>query len=103
MACSCDSCSSPRIIKTRTALFWRWLAQSRGETADRVIPAPVRAVIVSVPNGLTDQRMPIETAEAWCDAAEAMRDGEVERGDQPLDSVADAHRRFIGYINSFND
>ena len=43
MACSCDSCSSPRIIKTRTALFWRWRAQSRGETADRVIPAPVRA------------------------------------------------------------
>ena len=29
MACSCDSCSSPRIIKTRTALFWRWRAQSR--------------------------------------------------------------------------
>ena len=46
MACSCDSCSSPRIIKTRTALFWRWLAQSRGETADRVIPAPARAVTV---------------------------------------------------------
>ena len=44
MACSCDSCSSPRIIKTRTATFWRWLAQSRGETADRVISAPVRAV-----------------------------------------------------------
>jgi hypothetical protein len=48
MACSCDSCSSPRIIKTRTATFWRWLAQSRGETADRVIPAPVRAVTVPV-------------------------------------------------------
>jgi hypothetical protein len=43
MACTCDSCSSPRIIKTRTALFWRWIAQSRGETADRVISAPVRA------------------------------------------------------------
>jgi hypothetical protein len=68
MACSCDSCSSPRIIKTRTALFWRWLAQSRGETGDRVIPAPVRAVIVSVRNGLTDDEMPIETAGAWCDA-----------------------------------
>ena len=48
MACSCDSCSSPRIIKTRTATFWRWLAQSRGETADRVIPAPVRAVTIAV-------------------------------------------------------
>lgn len=47
MACSCDSCSSPRIIKTRTAMFWRWLAQSRGETADRVIPAPARAISVS--------------------------------------------------------
>ena len=47
MACSCDSCSSPRIIKTRTATFWRWLAQSRGETADRVIPAPARTLIAS--------------------------------------------------------
>jgi hypothetical protein len=54
MACSCDSCSSPRIIKTRTVLFWRWLAQSRGQTADRVIPAPVRAVTASVRDGLTD-------------------------------------------------
>jgi hypothetical protein len=53
MACSCDSCSSPRIIKTRTVLFWRWLAESRGQTADRVIPAPV-AVTVAVRNGLTD-------------------------------------------------
>ena len=69
MACSCDSCSSPRIIKTRTALFWRWLAQSRGETAERVILAPVRAV-VSAGNGPTDHGMPIETAEAWCDAGE---------------------------------
>jgi hypothetical protein len=68
MACSCDSCSSPRIIKTRTATFWRWLAQSRGETADRVIPAPVRADIVPVRTGLTDHVMPIETADAWCDA-----------------------------------
>ena len=68
MACSCDTCSSPRIIKTRTALFWRWLAQSRGETADRVIPAPVRDVTVSVRSGRTDHGMPIETAEAWCDA-----------------------------------
>jgi hypothetical protein len=68
MACSCDSCSSPRIIKTRTALFWRWLAQSRGETADRVIPAPVGAVTASVLSGPTDHRMPIETADAWRDA-----------------------------------
>ena len=68
MACSCDSCSSPRIIKTRTAMFWRWLAQSRGETAERVIRAPVRAR-VSVGSGLTDHGMPIETAEA-CDAWE---------------------------------
>jgi hypothetical protein len=68
MACSCDSCSSPRIIKTRTATFWRWLAQSRGETADRVIPAPVRAVTVSVPNGLSEHGMPVETAEPWSDA-----------------------------------
>jgi hypothetical protein len=45
MACSCESCSSPRIIKTRTALFWRWLAESRGETADRVIAAAIRAPI----------------------------------------------------------
>jgi hypothetical protein len=64
MACACDSCSSPRIIKTRTAQFWRWLAQSRGETADRVIPAPVRAVTVSVRSGLTDHGMPRETAVA---------------------------------------
>jgi hypothetical protein len=68
MACSCDSCSSPRIIKTRTATFWRWLAQSRGETADRVIPAPVR-VVVSV-RSRTDHGMPGETAEAWSDAWE---------------------------------
>ena len=68
MACSCDSCSSPRIIKTRTAMFWRWLAQSRGETADRVIPGPVRAVTVSVSNGPADDAMPIETPDAWCDA-----------------------------------
>ena len=68
MACSCDSCSSPRIIKTRTATFWRWLAQSRGETADRVIPAPARAVTLSVSNGPTDHAMPIETPDEWCDA-----------------------------------
>jgi hypothetical protein len=67
MACSCDSCSSPRIIKTRTALFWRWIAQSRGESADRVIPAPIRAVTVSVRNG-PDHGMPIETPDAWSDA-----------------------------------
>jgi hypothetical protein len=67
MACSCDSCSSPRIIKTRTALFWRWYAQSRGETGDRVIPAPVLALPVSVGSGPTDHGMPIETAEAWRD------------------------------------
>jgi hypothetical protein len=47
MACSCDSCSSPRIIKTRTAQFWRWLAESRGETADRVILAPGRTADLS--------------------------------------------------------
>ena len=69
MACSCDSCSSPRIIKTRTALFWRWLAQSRGETAERVITAPVRAV-VSGRNGLTDHGRPIDTAHARYDAGE---------------------------------
>ena len=68
MACSCDSCLSPRIIKTRTALFWRWLAQSRGETGDRVIPAPVRAVSDSVGDGPTDHAMPIGTPDAWCDA-----------------------------------
>jgi hypothetical protein len=62
MACSCDSCSSPRIIKTRTALFWRWVAESRGETADRFIPAPARAV-VAVGNGLTDDDMRPEPAE----------------------------------------
>lgn len=45
MACSCDSCSSPRIMKTRTALFWRWLAENRGETADRVIATAVRAPV----------------------------------------------------------
>lgn len=57
MACSCDSCSSPRIIKTRTAMFWRWRAQSRGETADRVIPAPVPALVgrVSLPRGRTTE------------------------------------------------
>ena len=68
MACSCDSCSSARIIKTRTALFWRWLAQSRGETADRVIVAPVRAATVSAPNGLTDQRMPTDIPKTSSDA-----------------------------------
>ena len=51
MACSCDSCSSPRIIKTRTAQFWRWLAESRGETADRVILAPVRERSLADPSG----------------------------------------------------
>jgi hypothetical protein len=58
-------------MKTRTALFWRWLAENRGETAERVIRAPVRAT-VSVGNGLTDHRIPIETAEArdaWVDEA----------------------------------
>ena len=55
MACSCDSCSSPRIIKTRTASFWRWLAESRGETADRVILAPGRAPAgrITLPRGGT--------------------------------------------------
>ena len=67
MACSCDSCSSPRILKTRTAQFWRWLAESRGETADRVILAPARTA-VSVRDGLTDNGMPAETVETWSDA-----------------------------------
>lgn len=80
MACSCDSCSSPRIVKTRTALFWRWLAQSRGETAERVIPAPVRAM-VSVGNGLTDHGMPVEIAEAWCNA---LQDEADRLGRQPV-------------------
>lgn len=62
MACNCDSCSSPRIIKTRTATFWRWLAESRGETANRVIPAPAR--LVAVLDRPTDEDMPHETAEA---------------------------------------
>ena len=67
MACSCDSCSSPRIIKTRTAMFWRWLAESRGETADRVIAAPVRALVASVPAGLTDHAMATYGAETGRD------------------------------------
>jgi hypothetical protein len=62
MACNCDSCSSPRIIKTRTATFWRWLAESRGETANRVILAPARAA-VAVLDRPTDER-PRETLEA---------------------------------------
>jgi hypothetical protein len=62
MACNCDSCSSPRIIKTRTATFWRWLAESRGETANRVILAPARAA-VAVLDRPADE-MPRETAEA---------------------------------------
>ena len=32
------TCSDPRILNRRTLAFWRALAQSRGETADRVIP-----------------------------------------------------------------
>jgi hypothetical protein len=60
MACNCDSCSSPRIIKTRTATFWRWLAESRGETANRVILAPARAA-VAVLDRPADQDMPRET------------------------------------------
>ena len=65
MACNCDSCSSPRIIKTRTATFWRWLAESRGETANRVILAPARAA-VAVLDRATDE-MPRETVEAPSD------------------------------------
>jgi hypothetical protein len=64
MACKCDSCSSPRIIKTRTALYWRWVAQSRGETADRVILAPARAAKAPVAVGPTDDDMPGETADS---------------------------------------
>jgi hypothetical protein len=74
MACSCDSCSSPRIIKTRTATFWRWLAQNRGETADRVILAPARAVAASVAVGLTDQGTPNATAQAQWDTDEKETD-----------------------------
>ena len=70
MACSCDSCSSPRIIKTRTALFWRWVAESRGETANRVILAPARAA-VAVASGLTADDMPAETAEVVSGHSEA--------------------------------
>ena len=70
MACSCDSCSSPLIIKTRTALFWRWVAQSRGETADRVILAPAR-VVVAVGSGLAAEDMPRETAEILSGPSEA--------------------------------
>ena len=66
MACQCDSCSSPRIIKTRTALYWRWVAQSRGETANRVIPAPAR--LVAVLDRPTDE-MPRETVEASSDGS----------------------------------
>ena len=65
MACNCDSCSSPRIIKTRTATFWRWLAESRGETANRVILAPARAA-VAVLDRATDE-MPRETLEEVSD------------------------------------
>ena len=68
MACNCDSCSSPRIIKTRTATFWRWLAESRGETANRVILAPARAA-VAVLDRPTDE-MPRETVEASIDGPE---------------------------------
>ena len=61
MACSCDSCSSPRIIKTRTAQFWRWLAESRGETADRVILAPARvADVVRADGDGADRGMAVE-------------------------------------------
>jgi hypothetical protein len=67
MACSCDSCSSPRIIKTRTALYWRWVAQSRGETADRVILAPARAAVAVT--SLTADDMPAETAEVSIEAS----------------------------------
>ena len=41
------TCKDARILSTRTLRFWRALAQSRGETADRVITTdplpPVRA------------------------------------------------------------
>jgi hypothetical protein len=74
MACSCDSCSSPRIIKTRTAQFWRWLAESRGETADRVILAPGRTADLFERNDLNDRGMAVESAETRSDAWE----GEVD-------------------------
>jgi len=76
MACSCDSCSSPRIIKTRTALYWRWVAQSRGETADRVILAPARAAKATVAVGQTENDVPTETTEAWSEAVEDDADAE---------------------------
>ena len=76
MACKCDSCSSPRIIKTRTALYWRWVAQSRGETADRVILAPARAAKASVAVGPTENDMPAETAEPSAATAESTVDEE---------------------------
>ena len=89
MACSCDSCSSPRIIKTRTATFWRWLAQSRGETADRVIAPPARAVVVSASSGLTDVAMPIENPGASRDAGQVEADLELidRRRAEFLDAV----------------
>jgi hypothetical protein len=77
MACKCDSCSSPRIIKTRTAMFWRWLAESRGETADRYIAVPERALVATVPAGLTDHAMPTYGAEARRDAGEVAVDEEL--------------------------
>ena len=70
MACKCDSCSSPRIIKTRTALYWRWVAQSRGETADRVILAPARAAAVSIAVDRAANELPGATTEASSAAVE---------------------------------
>jgi hypothetical protein len=89
MACSCDSCSSPRIIKTRTALYWRWVAQSRGETADRVILAPARAR-VSVGVGHTEPEMPIESAEASSEAREDASDADA------LDRRREEFLRIVG-------
>ena len=78
MACNCDSCSSPRIIKTRTATFWRWLAESRGETANRVIPAPAR--LVAVLDRPTDE-MPRETVEASIDGPADVAELDQRRAD----------------------
>ena len=93
MACSCDSCSSPRIIKTRTAQFWRWLAESRGETADRVIvqynglkmedtdvlslferpkSAYTRALLSALPENAKGGRLPTVSAFAPGDLAERL-------------------------------
>ena len=90
MACSCDSCSSPRIIKTRTALYWRWVAQSRGETADRVILAPARAATGSARVDLTGPEIAVEIAEASSEACADDSDAEA------LDRRREEFLRIVG-------